>query len=151
MKTPIIAIASIISTLAFASAGEIKAPNNGRIIESVTPHAELLITPEKKVEIRFLDDAGKVIAPAEQVVTIIMGDRSAPTRLAFAKEGDKLVSDKTIPEGKSLPLVLQIRAKAGEKATTEKFNLNLANCPECSHPEYACTCDHSGAHEGHDH
>ncbi len=142
MKTHIIAFASILTSLALATASEIKAPNGGRIIESVEPHAEFLVTPEKMVEIRFLDDAGKVVAPAEQVVTVVMGDRTKPTKLAFAKDGDKLVSDKTIPEGKELPVVLQIRAKAGEKAVTEKFNLNLATCPTCEHLEYACSCDH---------
>jgi hypothetical protein len=25
---------------------------------------------------------------------------------------------------------------------TEKFNLNLVQCPECPNKEYACTCDH---------
>lgn len=143
MKTKIIALATIIASLAFATAAEkIKAPNGGRIVDAVTPHAEFLVTPDKKVEIRFLDDSGKVIAPADQVVTVTMGDRAAPTKLGFAKDGDKLVSDKTIPDGKELPVVLQIRAKEGEKAVTEKFNLNLANCPTCSHAEYACTCDH---------
>lgn len=142
MKTHIIAFASILTCIAFASAAEIKAPNGGRIVESVTPHAEFLVTPEKKIEIRFLDDAGKVVAPADQVVTVVMGERAAPTKLAFTKDGDKLVSDKPVAEGKALPVVLQIRAKAGEKAVTEKFNLNMANCPTCEHPEYACTCDH---------
>ncbi len=47
-----------------------------------------------------------------------------------------------ILKGKELPVVLQIRAKEGDKAITAKFNLNMANCPECSHAEYACTCDH---------
>jgi len=140
MKTKI--IASLIASLTLASAAEIKAPNGGRVIDAVTPHAELLVTTDKKIEIRFLDDAGKVIAPEEQVVTIVMGDRAAPTKLAFAKDGDKLVSDKVIPEGKELPVVLQIRAKEGEKATTGKFNLNLANCPTCEHAEYACVCGH---------
>jgi len=125
MKTKIIAL--IIASLTFANAAEkIKAPNGGRIVEAVTPHAEFLITPDKKIEIRFLDVTG----------------RAAPTKLAFTKDGDKLVSDKVIPEGKELPVVLQIRAKEGEKAVTEKFNLNLAKCPTCSNPEYACTCDH---------
>jgi hypothetical protein len=142
MNKHIIAIASIVSSFAFANAAEIKAPNGGRIIESVTPHAEFLVTADKKVEIRFLDDAGKVVAPDTQIVTVIMGDRSAPTKLAFTKDGDKLVSDKPVAEGKSLPVVLQIRAKEGDKAVTEKFSLNMANCSECSHLEYACTCDH---------
>lgn len=155
MKTTIAIIATLAASLAFATAAEkIKAPNGGRIIDAVEPHAEFLLTKEKKVEIRFLDDAGKVVAPGEQVVTIVMGERSNPTKLAFTKDGDKLVSDKAVPEGANLPVVLQIKPKEGEKAVTEKFTLNLSNCPTCEHAEYACTCDHGGdekGHEGHDH
>ena len=153
MKTKIIAL--VIASLSFATAAEkIKAPNGGRIINTVTPNAEFLVTPEKKVEVRFLDAAGKVIAPAAQVVTVTMGDRAAPTKLAFAKDGDKLVSDKVIPEGKELPVVLQIKTTPDAKAVTAKFNLNLSICPTCKNAEYACTCDHSGeekGHEGHNH
>ena len=150
MKTRLIAL--IIASLTFANAAEkIKAPNGGRIVDAVTPHAEFLVTTDKKIEIRFLDDTGKVIAPADQVVTVTMGDRAAPTKLTFAKDGDKLVSDKAIPEGKELPVVLQIRAKEGEKAVTEKFNLNMAICPECKFAEYACTCDHGAEEKPHKH
>ena len=46
-----------------------------------------------------------------------------------------------IPEGKMLPVVLQIKATPEAKTTTEKFNLNLADCLTCQHLEYACTCD----------
>jgi hypothetical protein len=155
MKTNIISIAALVASLVFASAAEkIKAPNGGRIIDTVEPHAEFLVTKDKKVEIRFLDDGGKVVAPAAQTVTVTMGDRSAPTKLAFTKDGDKLVSDKTIPEGKELPVVVQIKTTADAKSVTEKFNLNLADCPTCEHPEYACTCAHGGeekGHEGHKH
>jgi len=147
MKTNIIAIAAFCAGITFASAAEkITAPNGGRIISSVEPKAEFVVTADKKVEIRFLDAAGKVVAPGDQTANVIMGDRANPTKLAFTKDGDKLVSDKTVPEGKDLPVVLQIRAKEGEKAVTEKFNLNLSNCPTCSHAEYACSCDH-GAEE----
>jgi hypothetical protein len=162
MKTKIAIIAALVASLAFANAAEehkeIKAPNGGRIIESVEPHAEFLITKDKKVEVRFLDDAGKVVAPAAQTVTVTMGDRAAPTKLAFAKDGDKLVSDKVIPEGKELPVVVQIKVTPEAKTVTEKFNLNLAKCPTCENAEYACTCAHGGddkskekGHEGHDH
>lgn len=143
MKTKLIAIVALVASLTFATAAEkLKAPNGGRIVEAITPHAEFFVNADKKIEIRFLGEDGKVIAPAEQIVTVTMGDRAAPTKLAFAKDGDKLVSDKAIPEGKELPVVLQIRPKEGEKAVTEKFNLNLSKCPTCSHSEYACTCDH---------
>ncbi len=152
MKTRIATLAALVASLTLAHAAEkTKAPNGGRIVDAVTPHAEFVVTTGKKVEVRFLDEAGKVIAPAGQVVTVTMGERANPTKLAFAQEGDKLVSDKVIPDGKELPVVLQIRAKEGEKAVTEKFNLNLATCPECKLAEYACACDHAAEKKPHDH
>ena len=60
-----------------------------------------------------MDDDNKVVAPGEQVISVTLGDRSAPTKLAFTKDGNKLVSDKAIPEGNDLPTVVQIKAKAG--------------------------------------
>ncbi len=141
MKTRIIAL--IIASLTFAHAAEkIKAPNGGRIIDGIEPQAEFLVTADKKVEVRFLDASGKVIAPAAETVSVIMGDRAAPTKLAFTREGDKLVSDKAIPDGKELPVVLQIKATADSKAVNAKFTLNFAKCPTCSNAEYACSCDH---------
>lgn len=143
MKHKLIALTVLLMTLTFANAAEkIKAPNGGRIIDSVEPHAEFLVTADKKIEIRFLDEAGKVTAPATQIVTVTTGDRANPTKLAFIRDGDKLVSDKTIPDGQELPVVLQIRAKDGEKPATAKFTLNLAKCATCEHAEYACTCAH---------
>ena len=100
------------------------------------------MTKDGKVEVRFVDDDNKVVAPGEQIVTVTLGDRSAPTRLSFTKNGDKLVSDKTLPPGNDLPTVVQIKARAGEKTVTEKFNLNLEQCPTCKNKEYACTCAH---------
>ncbi len=149
MKTKIIAI--VLATLGIAAAEEvkIKAPNGGRILEKVKPNAEFFLTPERKVEIRFLE-GDKVIAPAEQVVTVTTGERSAPVKLAFAKDGDKLVSDKAVPAGDSLPVVVQIKEKEGEKTVTEKFNLNTAKCPECKLAEYACSCEHA-EEPGHSH
>lgn len=117
-------------------------PTGGKLITEVEPHVEFFVNKDKKVEIRFIDDAMKVVAPGEQVVTVIMGDRSAPTKLTFTKDGDKLVSDKVVPEGNDLPTVVQIKAKPDAKSVTEKFNLNLNKCPTCSNAEYACTCAH---------
>ncbi len=155
MKTKIATLAALVASLTLAAAAEkIKALNGGRIINSVEPHAEFLVTKDKKIEIYFLDGTGKVVAPAAQTVTVTMGDRAAPTKLAFTKDGDKLVSDKVIPDGKELPVVVQIKVTPEAKAVTEKFNLNLADCPTCKHLEYACTCDHGAdekGHEGHKH
>ena len=150
MKTKIAAI--ILASLTFASAAEkIKAPNGGRIIAAVEPHAEFLVTKDKKIEIRFLDDAGKVIAPAAQTASVIMGDRSAPTKIAFTQDGDKLVSDKVVAVGDNLPVVLTLKTTPDTKAVTAKFNLNLATCPECKLTEYACICDHAKKDANHEH
>ncbi|MFZ2277854.1 MAG: hypothetical protein WAW39_08640 [Prosthecobacter sp.] len=117
-------------------------PTGGRLITEVEPHVEFFVNKDKKVEIRFINDDMKVVAPGAQVISVTVGDRSAPTKLSFTKDGDKLVSDKTVPEGNDLPTVVQIRAKEGDKAINEKFNLNLNDCPTCKNKEYACTCAH---------
>jgi hypothetical protein len=152
MKTKIATLAALVASLAFATAADkLKAPNGGRIIDTVTPKAEFVVTKDKKVEVRFLDDTGKVIAPAAQTVTVTMGDRANPTKLAFAKDGDKLVSDKPVPQGDNLPVVLQIKTTPDAKAVTSKFNLNMSTCPECKLNEYACACDHATEKKPHKH
>lgn len=118
-------------------------PTGGRLIVEVEPHAEFFVNKEKKVEIRFVDEANKVIAPSGQTVSVIMGDRSAPTKMTFSQDGDKLVSNVPIPEGNEQPTVVQIKVSPDTKTVTEKFNLNMSDCPECNHKEYACVCAHS--------
>lgn len=126
-------------------------PTGGKLITEVEPHVEFFVTKDKKVEIRFVDDDNKVVAPGEQVITATLGDRSSPTKLTFTKDGDKLVSNATVPEGNDYPTVVTIKANAKAKAVNAKFNLNLTKCPTCENSEYACTCDHGDDHEGHDH
>ena len=142
----ILALAAILTIPAFAAEkeGKVKVgPTDGRLITSVTPHAEFLVTKDKKVEIRFVDSANKVVAPGEQEVLVTLGERSKPTKLTFTKEGNKLVSSGPIPAGNDYPTVVQIRAKAGAKPVNEKFNLNLEKCPTCKYQEYNCICDHA--------
>ena len=124
-------------------------PNGGRIVTATEPHFEFFVTPERKVKITFLGEDGKPVALKGQSVTAIGGERAKPTKLAFAKDGESLVSDKPLPEGKELPIVLQVKMTPDAKTVTEKFNVNLADCPTCEFKEYACICEHG--HEGHDH
>ena len=143
MKHILTTLLLTLSLTLYAADTKIQAgPTGGRLITSVEPHAEFFVNPDKKVEIRFIDDAGKVVAPGTQSVTVTLGDRSAPTKLAFTKDGDKLISDKPIPAGNDNPTVVQIRAKEGTKPVNEKFNLNLEKCPTCKYQEYACICAH---------
>lgn len=148
MKTKIIVLLAILA-LPFLNAAEDHVhakkevgPNGGRVVTSVTPHYEFFVTPEKKVRITFLGEDGKGVPAKDQVITAVGGDRAAPTKLTFAKDGDSLVSDKPLPDGKELPIVLQVKITPVAKAVTEKFNVNMATCPECKYAEYACTCDH---------
>ncbi|RBP38598.1 hypothetical protein DES53_111117 [Roseimicrobium gellanilyticum] len=122
-------------------------PTGGKLITEIEPHAEFFVNKDKKVEIRFVDDDNKVVPPAAQTVNVTLGDRSAPTKLTFTKEGDKLISDKAIPAGNDLPTVVQIKATPDAKSVTEKFNLNLNDCPTCKNKEYACTCEHGDDHK----
>jgi hypothetical protein len=117
-------------------------PTNGRLLTSVEPHVEFLVRPDKKVELRFVSDANKVVPPSGRVVSVILGDRLNPTKLSFTPKADKLVSDQSIPEGNDHPTVVQIRSKAGAKPVYERFNLDLTKCPSCENPEYSCKCDH---------
>lgn len=109
---------------------------------AVEPHVEFLVTGDRQVKLTFVDDDLKPIAPAEQTATVIAGDRSAPVRLAFQREGDQLVSDGKLPEGNDFPTVVQLKVTPDASPVIEKFNLNLADCPTCEHQEYACTCEH---------
>ncbi len=130
-------------TTAFAH-GEAKVagPNGGRVIQSVTPPVEFLVTPERKVQLTFLDDHGQPIAPAGQSVVITTGSRSAPVVLTFTRHGDVLLSDAALPAARALPVVVQLRPAPGVAEVVERLVVNLATCPECRHAEYACTCDH---------
>jgi hypothetical protein len=125
-----------------AHAKKTAGPNGGRVLTACEPHAEFFVTADRKVQITFLTDGGKVIAPSAQVVTVTAGSRTAPTKLAFTRSGDALVSDTALPAGNNFPAVVQIKSSPEAKAVTEKFNVNLATCGECSLAEYACTCAH---------
>ena len=103
-------------TAASLAHGDIKVgPTNGRLLTEVEPHVEFLVTKARTVELRFVDDANKVVTPAGQEITVTLGERSNPTKLTFKQEGDKLVSSGPIPAGDEMPTVVQIRPTKGQK------------------------------------
>ncbi|MBK1882391.1 hypothetical protein JIN85_08195 [Luteolibacter pohnpeiensis] len=117
-------------------------PNGGKIIETADFSYEFFVTSDKKVKITFLDQNGATVAPTVQVVQAVGGDRLAPTRLVFKKDGNALLSDQSIPEGHEVPMIVMVKSTPDAKAQIEKFNINLATCPTCEYPEYACICGH---------
>lgn len=117
-------------------------PNGGRLITIVEPAVEFIVQEDRTVAIQLLDENRNPVTPTNQVITLIGGERTSPTPLAFAKKGNRLVSDQPIPEGASVPVVLQIMASANAAVVREKFNVNLSKCPTCDYQEYACICGH---------
>lgn len=137
-------LAAVLATAFTLHAADRKAgPNGGRLLTGPQPNAEFLVTADRKVKITFVGADGKTVAPADQVVTVTTGERSAPVKLTFVKIGDALISEQTLPDGDDLPAVVQIKTPPGPKTTVEKFHINLAVCPGCKLAEYACTCDHA--------
>lgn len=126
---------------------KIAGPNGGRVITAVEPHLEFLVLPDRKVKITALGEDNKPTKLGAQSVSITAGERSKPTKLSFAKDGESLVSDVALPAGDDYPLVAQIKTGADAKPVLEKFTLNLSDCPECDLKEYACICDHDHDHE----
>lgn len=106
------------------------------------------MSKDKKVEIRFVNDNKKIVAPATQVISVTLGERAKPTKLTFTKDGDRLVSDKAVPAGNDYPTVVEIKTDAKAKAVNEKIDLNMDKCPTCSNLEHACTCGHGSDEKG---
>jgi len=122
---------------------KVPGPNGGRILRTIEPHAEFFVTADRKVQITFVDDHGKAIAPAEQTVTVTTGERSAPVKMTFVKKENVLLSDQSIPAGNNFPAVVQVKTTPDAKTLVEKFTLNLSICPDCQLAEYACICAHT--------
>lgn len=123
-------------------AEKVAGPNGGRLITSVSPHLEFFLTKDRKVKITAVDGHNKPIAVAEQSVKVTGGSRFKPTQLQFEKKDGVLISTNSFPEGKKLPVIVQIKASPEAKSVTERFYLDQSKCPECKHEEYACICGH---------
>lgn len=107
-----------------------KGPNGGHVIESKAGFAfEVTVDKERKAHIVFLDKDLKAAALAEQAITGIAGERSAPTKLTFAKgkeaDANVLISDKPLPAGAHVAMILTIKTAPDAKAATERFELHL--------------------------
>lgn len=133
---------SLASSSALAAEKKVAGPNGGRIITAVAPRAEFFVLPDRKVQITFLGQDGKAVPPADQVVTVTAGERSAPKTLTFARSGNALVSNLPLPAGDAVPTVVQIKSSPAGKLVAEKFNADLGKCEECKLAEYACVCAH---------
>lgn len=103
-------------------------PNGGHVVESKAGFSfEVTVDKERKSRIVFLDKSNKPVALGAQSITGIAGERSAPVKLTFAKgnDADVLISDKALPAGAHIPMILMIKTAPEAKAVTERFELHL--------------------------
>jgi hypothetical protein len=139
MKTKLILILSLITSLSLAHEGVELGPNGGRILEfskNETMHGEVTVKGDK-FHIAVLDKDMKAVAMDKQTLTATTGDRSAPQKLAVEKDA----------KGFSVPvvkaggwLILQFKSAPSEKAITARLEYNTATCEECQAQEWLCKC-----------
>ncbi|MFT4901735.1 MAG: hypothetical protein ACI81V_001010 [Lentimonas sp.] len=118
------------------------APNGGRLVQTVEPHLEFLLLPDRFVQISFVNDAGELVAAAEQSIRLVGGDRSHAIRVGFERVGTVLRSTQAMPDLADMPIILQIKTDPSAGTVLEKFYLNTFTCGGCDLAEYACTCGH---------
>ena len=106
-------------------------PNGGTIITVEETPFEFLVTEERKVKITFLNDQKEPIPPTAQRIGLIGGDRFNPTELKFSKNGNHLLSDKTLPEESKIPVILIIQLSPSSKVVRVRFNYDLDDCSSC--------------------
>lgn len=105
-------------------------PNGGHVVTSKAGFSfEVTTDKDRKARIVFLDKDNKPAALAEQSITGIAGERSAPTKLIFTKGKDTdanvLISDQGLPAGAHIPMILTIKTSTDAKPTTERFEIHL--------------------------
>lgn len=107
-----------------------KGPNGGHVITSKAGFAfEVTVDKDRKARIVFLTKDNKPATLGSQNITGIAGERSAPTKLTFAKgaeaDANVLIADQPLPAGAHVPMILVIKTTPDAKAVTERFELHL--------------------------
>ncbi|WP_395716579.1 hypothetical protein [Prosthecobacter sp.] len=139
MKTKLILLVTLITSLAFAHEGVELGPNGGRILEfsdNETMHGEVTVNGGQ-FHIAVLDKDMKPVAVNQQSLTAMTGDRAKPAKLEVTKDAKGFV----IPVVKPGEwLVLRYKETADAKAITARFEYNTATCEECKNAEWLCKC-----------
>lgn len=139
MKSKLILLVTLITSLAFGHEGVELGPNGGRILEfsdNETMHGEITVKGEQ-FHIAVLDKDMKPVAMAAQTLTATTGDRAKPVKLEVTKDAKGFV----IPVVKPGEwLIVRYKETADAKAITARFEYNTATCEECQAPEWLCKC-----------
>lgn len=139
MKTHILLLLSLITSLAPAHEGVELGPNGGRILEfskNETLHGEVTVKAGQ-FHIALLDKDMKPVALDKQILTAITGDRAKPVPLAVTQDTKGFV----IPLVKSGEwLILRYKHDASAKIITARFMFDPDTCEGCQNPEWLCKC-----------
>jgi hypothetical protein len=115
-------------------------PRGGKVLSHPGHRVELWVGPQRRVHISSLDEKGSKAPLADFSVSAMYGKRSAPSQMSFSKVENEWVSKRSLPEGKSVQLILTTTIK--DKTLYDRIDLKLWNCSGCDLQEYACTCSH---------
>lgn len=139
MKTKLILLVTLITSLAFAHEGVELGPNGGRILEfsdNETMHGEVTVKGDQ-FHIAVLDKDMKPVAVNQQSLSAVTGDRAKPAKLEVTKDAKGFL----IPVVKPGEwLVLRYKETADSKAITARMEYNTATCEECKALEWLCKC-----------
>jgi len=139
MKTKLILLITLLTSLAFAHEGVELGPNGGRILEfsdNETMHGEVTVKGDQ-FHIAVLDKDMKPVAVAAQTLTATTGDRAKPVKLEVTKDAKGFVMPVVKP---GEWLILRYKDHADAKTVTARFEYNTATCEECKAPEWLCKC-----------
>jgi hypothetical protein len=139
MKTKLILLITLITSLAFGHEGVELGPNGGRILEfsdNETMHGEVTVKGDQ-FHIAVLDKDMKPVAVAAQTLTATTGDRAKPVKLEVTKDAKGFV----IPAVKPGEwLIVRYKETADAKAITARFEYDPTTCEACKNPEWLCKC-----------
>ena len=142
MKTKTLLIAFLLAvTTALASEKTAAGPKGGRMLVADPVRAEFFVTTERRVEISFYDEAGQAVPPGATVVTVTAETAGERVTLPLVPKDTALVSTDSLPPGEPYRVVVQLRPSPGARPSNFRIELNLHECGECQHAEYACICE----------
>lgn len=139
MKTKLILLITLCTSLALGHEGVELGPNKGRILEfskDETMHGEVIVKGDK-FHIALLDKDKKPVAMDKQTLTATTGDRDKPVKLDVTSDAKGFV----VPLVKAGDwLILQYKNSPDAKAVTARLEYNTAICEECKKAEWLCEC-----------
>lgn len=141
IRTLAVVLSAVIAPCLSAVAATQVGPKGGRLLDVSPAPVEFFVTADHHVQILFYDRSMQEVAPTSQVVTVTAEVPGGRVALDMEKTDAGFVSKQPVPEGAPYRMVVQVRSEPGEKPQNFRLDLNLAMCGECSHPEYACTCE----------